>query len=268
MRLSTMLLVVAIAAGLPLAVGCATTTPQELTDARAEWQKVSAGEAPSYAPNELFAAREALEKAEAAFKDEGDAEQTRTAAYVALRKIQIAQAAAEARHWNDRLARERELRGAAISLGKMLRSESTEQEAAPPRIQAEAVATSLGDIAKVSEDSRGVVIGIPNSELFRPRSTDLVAGAIPKLDQIAALLKTASGHTIEVVGHTDSVGTAASNQRLTEEQAEVVRYHLIRKGVPESHVLYVGMGESRPVEPSNTPDAREDNRRTEIIIKQ
>ncbi|MBK9305027.1 MAG: OmpA family protein [bacterium] len=91
MRTIVLLIVVAVAA---LMCGCGSTAPSELTGARAAYERASAGPAANLSPQELHKAQTALEKAEAAFKDDADSYRTRDLAYVAQRKAEMAEASA------------------------------------------------------------------------------------------------------------------------------------------------------------------------------
>lgn len=82
--------------GAAVVAGCATSTPRELLDARYAYQRASSGPAAQYSPDALAEAREALNDANRSFERERDSERTRTLAYVALRKAQIAESRARA----------------------------------------------------------------------------------------------------------------------------------------------------------------------------
>ncbi|HYO51789.1 OmpA family protein [Archangium sp.] len=82
--------------GAAVAAGCASTTPRELLDARYAYQRAASGPAAQYSPDTLVEAREALNEANRSYERERDSERTRTLAYVALRKAQIAESRARA----------------------------------------------------------------------------------------------------------------------------------------------------------------------------
>ncbi|HEX5749446.1 MAG TPA: OmpA family protein [Archangium sp.] len=82
--------------GATVFAGCAASTPRELLDARYAYQRASTGPAAQYSPDALVEAREALNEANRSFERERDSENTRTLAYVALRKAQIAESRARA----------------------------------------------------------------------------------------------------------------------------------------------------------------------------
>ncbi len=89
-----------------------------------------------------------------------------------------------------------------------------------------------------------------------------------QLDMVATKLKTeASNVQLHVSGHTDSVGSAAYNQKLSEKRAHSVTDYLIGAGVSRGAFVSVeGDGESRPVADNKTAEGRAQNRRVEIMI--
>jgi outer membrane protein OmpA-like peptidoglycan-associated protein len=88
------------------------------------------------------------------------------------------------------------------------------------------------------------------------------------LNTIATRLKQeTSTAQLSVTGHTDSVGSDAYNQKLSEKRANAVVQYLIDSGVPRASFVSVsGAGESQPVADNKTADGRAMNRRTEIKI--
>jgi outer membrane protein OmpA-like peptidoglycan-associated protein len=69
-----------------------------------------------------------------------------------------------------------------------------------------------------------------------------------------------------VVAHTDSAGSAAPNQRLSQQRAEVVRQYWIDQGVDPSRVVADGRGEDEPIADNATPEGKQLNRRAEFIV--
>ena len=104
--------------------------------------------------------------------------------------------------------------------------------------------------------------------LFEFDSARLTSADKTKLDTIATRLKQeAPSAQLRVSGHTDSVGSDAYNQKLSEKRAHSVTEYLIGAGVPRSNfVSVVGAGESHPVADNKTADGRASNRRVEIQI--
>ncbi len=85
----------------------------------------------------------------------------------------------------------------------------------------------------------------------------------------AALAKLA-GVDVEMViatGHTDSVGTEAYNQKLSERRAAAVKAYLESKGIPASKITTLGKGETQPVATNKTKEGRQKNRRVDIEFK-
>lgn len=87
-----------------------------------------------------------------------------------------------------------------------------------------------------------------------------------QLDNVMLLMKSNPGVRIEISGHTDNVGSAKANQKLSEDRAKAVVDYLISRGVDMIRMEYKGYGFSQPVAPNNTPDGRAQNRRVEFKI--
>jgi len=88
----------------------------------------------------------------------------------------------------------------------------------------------------------------------------------PTLNKVSDILARYNRTTIKVVGHTDSVGTSAYNQRLSERRAESVAYYVERRGVNPQRVRTEGRGESEPRASNGTEAGRQLNRRVELLI--
>jgi OOP family OmpA-OmpF porin len=101
--------------------------------------------------------------------------------------------------------------------------------------------------------------------------SDIRAEFEPVLDEAANLLSQCSDVRVSVEGHTDSRGSDAYNQALSERRAEAVADYLIGQGVDAGRLDTVGMGESDPVESnenadgSDNPEGRQANRR--VVLK-
>ncbi len=89
-----------------------------------------------------------------------------------------------------------------------------------------------------------------------------------ELDKVVADMKQAKQvDAVIVVGHTDSVGSDAYNQRLSERRAATVKNYLAAKGVPAGIIQASGRGESQPVADNATAAGRAQNRRVEITVE-
>ncbi|HEV8245272.1 MAG TPA: OmpA family protein, partial [Polyangiaceae bacterium] len=130
-----------------------------------------------------------------------------------------------------------------------------------------AAMASLTEIAKVKEESRGVVITLSGAVLFATGKHTLLPIARDKLDDVAKALLDQSFKQITVEGHTDSKGSASKNEALSQQRADSVREYLVSKGIPSDKIKAVGLGSSRPVAENDTADGRANNRRVEIVVQ-
>lgn len=111
----------------------------------------------------------------------------------------------------------------------------------------------------------GVKITLENI-LFQTGSSKLKKSSFEPLDKFADLLIKNPEVRIEVSGHTDNVGSAASNKKLSKARAKSVRDYLIKKGVAEDRIDYEGYGMEQPVDTNKTKAGREKNRRVEVKV--
>ena len=125
------------------------------------------------------------------------------------------------------------------------------------------VAEAIG--AEVTDD--GIIVELGGDRLrFASGSAALPAGELPDLDRTAKLLSDYPELAARIEGHTDSVGSAALNQRLSQQRAEAVMAALVDRGVAASRLNAEGLGPDRPIASNATPDGRSRNRRVEIYI--
>jgi outer membrane protein OmpA-like peptidoglycan-associated protein len=97
-------------------------------------------------------------------------------------------------------------------------------------------------------------------------SAKLTPAAMATLDSVMDKLKGADVQAIRVDGHTDSVGSDAYNQGLSERRAASVVDYLVGHGVPADKLTSQGFGESRPMVDNDTDEGRAQNRRVEIMV--
>jgi outer membrane protein OmpA-like peptidoglycan-associated protein len=89
------------------------------------------------------------------------------------------------------------------------------------------------------------------------------------LDEVAATLKSHDEvKKVRIEGHTDSTGSAALNEKLSQQRAEAVRDYLVEKGIDAGRLEAQGFGPKRPIASNKTAAGREDNRRVELRIVQ
>jgi len=87
-----------------------------------------------------------------------------------------------------------------------------------------------------------------------------------KLDDIASKVKGVNLEVVIAIGHADSVGSDAYNQRLSVRRAESVKAYMVSKGIETNRVYTEGKGEKQPVANNKTADGRAKNRRVEIEV--
>ncbi|MDX2182718.1 MAG: OmpA family protein [Gemmatimonadaceae bacterium] len=99
---------------------------------------------------------------------------------------------------------------------------------------------------------------------FQTGKAVLTARSFAALDAVAASLVAAPEVRIEIGGHTDNVGSAVANRRLSQQRAEVVRFYLGRRGVALDRMTAKGYGPDQPVASNRTATGRAQNRRAEL----
>jgi len=261
--------------------GCATVTPHELEEARIAYQRASNGEAAVAAPVELHAAHSALLTAEAAFAENPRDETTRDLAYVAQRKAEMAEAQAvitrQQKSQEKSQAEYTATQGAMIAKGaEDLAASERRTDSVTDKLAAEKAARmaaelktaqALAALAVVTEEARGMVLTISGSVLFGSNESVLLPAAETRLNQVADVLLLNADRKLVVQGHTDSQGSDAYNQTLSQARADQILALFVAKGYPANLMTAVGMGEAKPVATNDNVDGRANNRRVEIVIE-
>ncbi|KAB0497363.1 OmpA family protein [Pseudomonas lini] len=110
------------------------------------------------------------------------------------------------------------------------------------------------------------VITLNGNVLFAYNQSDLMPEARSELDSLMAKLQNADVASIKVIGHTDSQGSDAYNQKLSERRASSVAAYLLSQGLAPDKLTSEGRGESQPVADNDTEEGRAQNRRVELHI--
>lgn len=121
---------------------------------------------------------------------------------------------------------------------------------------------------EVTRPSEGEIsVGLTNDILFDYDSSALRSESRTTLSQLAANFRQYPDNRIIVEGHTDSTGSDAYNQQLSERRAANVADYLIDQGVAASSIIVYGFGEAKPKASNTTAEGRQQNRRVEIHIQ-
>ena len=134
------------------------------------------------------------------------------------------------------------------------------------RQEAELRRETAGTGIDVSRDGDVIKLNLPDGVTFDFAKYDLKPQFYPALNTVAATLRNYNQTIIEVSGHTDSVGSDAANQILSERRANSVASYLIGQGLMRERFEIVGMGERYPVASNETDSGRALNRRVEIRL--
>ncbi|MNP58287.1 Outer membrane porin F precursor [compost metagenome] len=102
--------------------------------------------------------------------------------------------------------------------------------------------------------------------MFAYDSAELTSSADSQLQALISKLNASSVASVKVIGHTDSRGSDAYNQTLSEQRASSVAEYLISQGLSPSKVTSMGRGESEPIADNDTEAGRAQNRRVELHL--
>lgn len=111
-----------------------------------------------------------------------------------------------------------------------------------------------------------ITLNMPGNVTFATDSAGLNANFYEVLNSVALVLDEYDQTVVEVAGHTDSTGSEAYNQQLSEQRAASVASYLTTRGVLYERMIEVGMGEMRPVADNSSEAGRQANRRVELTL--
>ena len=117
-----------------------------------------------------------------------------------------------------------------------------------------------------TDDGKAILVNLPDGVTFDVASYTLKPEVRATLNQVAQSMNEYPNSLIDVYGHTDSTGSDAYNQTLSENRARTVANYLISQGVSAARVRSQGFGETMPVASNDTAEGRTRNRRVEIKI--
>jgi outer membrane protein OmpA-like peptidoglycan-associated protein len=90
--------------------------------------------------------------------------------------------------------------------------------------------------------------------------------SFPELDELVAMMKDSPKVEIQLEGHTDNVGNAEANMKLSQSRVDAVKKYITSKGISKSRVQTKAFGGSKPISKENTEEARAKNRRVEMRV--
>ena len=239
----------------------------------------------SYAPQEMKQASESMAQAEAAASHPDSEEKIDKLAYLAKQKIALTQEVAKQRAAEAAVAiaakerdqirldqRTNEANQARTSAeqsrlaAQRAQGETTEAQRKTQEAQARAaqLEAQLADLA-AKKTERGMVITL-GDVLFGTDLARLNAEGMRTAQKLANILQQNPERTVLVEGFTDSTGTAAHNQELSERRAGAVRNALQELGVARGRISIRGYGEAYPVAANDAAQNRQLNRRVEIVL--
>jgi len=103
---------------------------------------------------------------------------------------------------------------------------------------------------------------------FRVGSATILPASARLLDAVSGVTAQCSAYNIEIEGHTDQIGDAALNLRLSQQRSDSVLAYLENRGVDASNIVSTGYGETRPIDTSGTRVGDALNRRTEFTVSE
>lgn len=218
---------------------------------------------PKYAALDLEAAQKALTNAQAAeiHHDEAIVNQQ---SYLAAQTARLAQARAATKADEAAVAASQSTRDQIQLQARAQEAEQAQARAAAAAAQTQQLQAEI-DKLKATETNRGLVLTL-GDVLFDTGKAQLNPGATRKLDDLAQFLKDNPQRRVEIDGFTDSTGSAAFNQELSQNRAAAVKSALIGRGIDPSRVTTEGYGSAFPVASNNDASGRQQNRRVEVVI--
>jgi outer membrane protein OmpA-like peptidoglycan-associated protein len=155
-------------------------------------------------------------------------------------------------------------RAAAEAETEKARQSAAKAEAEKAQLRAQLL-QQLNAVLQTRDSARGLIVNM-SDVLFDTGSSTLKPGAREKLAKISGIVLAHPGLSLQIEGHTDSVGTDEFNQELSGRRADAVRDYLAQEGVPASSMIAKGFGKTQPVATNDTPEGRQRNRRVELIV--
>lgn len=243
-----------------LLAGCASTPESSVGAVQARSNLTALQNDPDLADRarqEMREAERAVALAEEPLPD-SEARLNEHRVYLANQKIEIARAKAAASYDEDQRKGMEAERGDARLAARTAEADRARRSEEDMQRQLTALQAEKTD--------RGIVLTL-GDVLFATGSSELQRGAHDNLNRLVDFLNQYPERRVQIEGHTDSTGNAASNQRLSRRRADSVRAYLVQRGISSNRLSASGMGQDRPIASNNTAQGRQQNRRVEVIIE-
>jgi outer membrane protein OmpA-like peptidoglycan-associated protein len=221
---------------------------------RAAQQKAAAEQAAQQA---AVAAADAKQKADAAARQQAEIQKLQAERDAAQQAAARAEADAAALAAQQQAA-------AAQAQAKSAQDAAAKAEAEKQALRA-ALLEQFNRVLPTTDTPRGLQVNMADV-LFAFGKYELQPAAREALAKFSGIVLAHPGLHLSVEGYTDSVGSDAFNQTLSEQRANAVRDYLIQQGLDPTSITATGFGKSNPVASNDTAAGRQQNRRVEIII--
>lgn len=296
-----------LAAAALVACGSMPASNSLLDQAHSDYRTVQAdGQALTLAPAEMKQAADALDRADAALAQGGDAAQVDQLAYLAKQRVALAQAATSRKGAESAVARASAERDRMRLTARTAEADAANQSAANAQLDARSAqrqteaaqrqsATSQQQAANAQQQAASSQMQAGEAErrsaalqaqlsalnakktdrgmvvtigdvLFDTDRAQLKSGGLMNIERLGSFLKQYPQRKASIEGYTDSTGSESHNQALSGRRADAVMSALLKVGVERGQLAAQGYGENYPVAGNGNASGRQMNRRVEIVL--
>lgn len=250
------------------ALASCSSTPDRnarLEDARNSYRDAQSDpQVVNLAALELKEAGDALAKANNASNQRQDPATVNHLAYLAQRRVAIAQETAKRKSAEANVSQADAERDKIRLAARTNEADKSQRQAQDSEMRVQQLESQLNEL-NAKQTDRGLVITL-GDVLFDTNRAQLKSGGVREVQKLADALKQNPQRTVFIEGFTDSTGTESRNQELSEQRAMAVRDTFLGMGVASNRITTSGYGKSFPVASNDTEAGRQLNRRVEIII--
>jgi outer membrane protein OmpA-like peptidoglycan-associated protein len=175
-----------------------------------------------------------------------------------------AQAQQQAQDAQQQMAQSDAARTAAITQQQRAQDAAAAARESSRQLRAQ-LFQQLNKVLATQDTDRGLVITMADVT-FDTGKANLRPAAREKLAKLSGILALHPGLKLDIEGHTDSVGSEATNQALSEKRAVAVRDYLVQEGLSAESIATKGLGKAAPIAPNENPAGRAKNRRVELVL--